>query len=457
MDALKRRARPQVSSPAREQTVVKPPEAKSVATAKGSDAMETPPRLLPQESGTHVTRVPKGKRGDWLSTPSLKAQLRTALEKWAPSRPVELTGVAAGASTKASSARDASLIGLANGFFDPKASYEENLAAFKAQGVPRFELLSPAERAHETAFAAEVEADIEHYVQGADILSVDTTLKTCLFEVDAMKRLYDMWGAGSSPAGAGERQVRAEANHALHPAAVAVARLAFLKRLDELAALPEGDPKRNVFVTAGGCAAGKGNLSETLRRQHGEFPFGAVWDAAGEGDALENAWVLEACEARGLKSVYGFAANDPKTQYQVVLERGLDNGRTVDVMTFTNSYVEGTKNMKAFLESPAYLAAHEKGTASALGLYMGRFDPAARTDKSIAEYPDLELLGQSGRITAADVPETPPAEVVLEEALVDLEQLLSARQKAGLDTSQVLLAALLNAEKFTRTAALERA
>src|SRR5262249_18706967 len=163
--------------------------------------------------------------------------------------------------------------------------------------------------------------------------------------------------------------------------------------------------------------AGKGTLTNIVKQQMGDIPFGAVWDAAGEGDAKENAWILQACQARGIKTVFGFAANDPTKTYEAVLSRGANAGRIVDVATVANSYVEGTKNMAAFLSSKEFQEAQKAGTAAAVGVYTGRFDPASAKDPKIPVYPDMHVLGKDGMITSADLPAVPDKSTIIEASV----------------------------------------
>jgi hypothetical protein len=411
-------------------------EGKVKLTSKGATEAQAP------VTGSRVS-------GDWLTGGGSKARalFDQAVKDLKPTG-TPTTAPPPGTTTKPITGADVSLIGLPSSFFDPKASYEENLARLQEQGIPRFANLSETERTHETKFATEVQANPEFYVGAAEVLAKDDRLNAHVFEVDAMKRLFEPYGKGGKPANDTERTVRAESNHALHPTAVAVARLAFLKKLDEMAQLPDGDPKKQVFVTSGGCAAGKGSLSDIVKRQLGNIPFGAVWDAAGEGDAKENKWVLDACQARGIKTVFGFAANDATQKYKDVLERGAISGRIVDVVTFANSYVEGTKQMNAFLQSPEFQEALKSGTTNAVGVFTGRFDVASLKNPELPAYPDLRTLGQDGLIKAGDLPKTPDTAGVIEAALAELQRFVAARKEAGQNTDMVVGASLGLALKF---------
>ncbi len=345
---------------------------------------------------------------------------------------------------------ECSLIGVENDFFDPAASFADNVERLKARGVPRFEHLTAAERAVESRFAEYVESQPEHAVAGAQILAGGDGGRPPIYEVDAMKRLAEGYGTASRPANDEERRFRLRYNHALHPSAVVVARLAFLQKLDELAALPEGDVRRQVFVTNGGCAAGKGSLTGIVKRQLGDIPFGAVWDAAGEGDGLENAWILKACQARNLKVVFGYVENDATQTYNAVLGRAGVASRVVDVATFANSYVEGSRSMKRFLDSPEYRQAVEAGMATAVGIYTGRFDPSSATDPSRPSYPDLRVLNDGGPLRGADLGDAAEHDEVLLACLRVLEAHVAAARRDGRDVEDLLHGALASVAKFLR-------
>ncbi|MBX7098545.1 MAG: hypothetical protein K1X89_12610 [Myxococcaceae bacterium] len=455
--AIERAARRQVTLPTSTKasettsTAEVRPTTTPVAKAKSgiADAVAAPVIARPaarsqQVGGAAASSV----SGDWLGGGQSGREMMTAaLARHG------LTGTSdapppAGANIHRAKLGTSALISPATSQLDPRASAADNIAKLKAEGIPRFPGLSAAERAHETAFASEVEADPQHFIEGAMILARNDKLDTSIFEVDAMKRQYGPYGQGAKPENADERALRGTMNHALHPTAVTVARLAFLAKLDELGKLPEGDPKRQVFVTNGGCAAGKGSLTDVVKQQLGDIPFGAVWDAAGEGDALENAWILEACQARGLKTVFGFVENNPMIKYQDVIARGDLTGRIVDVATFTNSYVEGAKNMRAFLESPAYLKAQADGTTRTFGVYTGRFDQASLDDSTKPPYPDLHLLGDGGVISAKDVPRPPSKTAVLAECIATTERALTDKRTKGEPTDVLLQGALQSAQKF---------
>lgn len=152
------------------------------------------------------------------------------------------------------------------------------------------------------------------------------------------------------------KEARSRNNVLVHQVANAVVKTAFLQKLDELKRLPPDDPKRNILVTSGGVAAGKGyaigNVAEAKELQ---AKVGAVWDAAGEQNGTENPWVREECAKRGLNPVFLFVDADPEVTWaskdRGVVERAGKKGRMVDARLFADSYDIGAKNFHAFFQA----------------------------------------------------------------------------------------------------------
>ncbi|MBA2539352.1 MAG: hypothetical protein H0V17_06945, partial [Deltaproteobacteria bacterium] len=335
------------------------------------------------------------------------------------------------------------LIGLPTDVISPTADSATAIAALKKDGIPRWGALTENERKHETAFASVLEQHLDAMVGEFYNRSRDDGMKAHVFEVDGAKKLYVAYGGGKAPGSPDELNVRATANHALHPAAVAIARLAFLKHLDHLKSLDPNDPQRSVLVTNGGCAAGKGSLTGIVKdADGGKFKFGAVWDAAGEGDASENGWILAAASARGLKVTYGFVESDPTVTYNGVLDRAESTGRIVDPVTFTRSYVKGQENMRAFLESPEYQAALARGDVETVGVYTGKFDMATKT------FPQKRLLGDNGKIGADDIGAAPDETKISSRAVEIFEQWLKKQQADGKPTDHWVEGGIVNPLKF---------
>jgi hypothetical protein len=344
------------------------------------------------------------------------------------------------------------LIGLHTDFFDPTASSDDLVQQIAEEGIPRLQRLTAEERAAESTFADWVQRHPN--MAKALALGIAESLgspEQPVFEVDAMKRLLPDYGEGSEPNDE-ERSFRLSNNHALHPTAVALARMAFVGRLDELAALPEDHPRRQVFVTNGGCAAGKSLLTNIVKDALGDKAiFGAVWDAAGEGDALENAWILRAAQSRGIKVVFGYAEADPTTRYQGALERAKTTGRVVDVLTFVNSYSDGAAEMRRFLDSPEFRAALAAGQATAHGIAPGEFNRASRSDKTQKAFPDARRLNTDGPLETRHLAAPPDKQQALEASLKILEDFVRGERAASSDPTAVARGALENALKFLET------
>jgi len=171
-----------------------------------------------------------------------------------------------------------------------------------------------------------------------------------VFETDAAKNLLPEWSRPDLPKDDKGKvhperaEFRGKYNAVLHQAANAIAKRAFVSRLDEIAKLPE--EKRKVLVTSGGVAAGKGSAL-AAQPQLAES-VAATWDAAGEQNATENEWVLEECEKRGIRPTFLFVHADPKQSWPGVVERAKGIGRMVDAQLFADSYAVGAKNFADF-------------------------------------------------------------------------------------------------------------
>jgi hypothetical protein len=217
-------------------------------------------------------------------------------------------------------------------------------------GIPRLPNLNEKEREMETKFADAVEQDPEAAVNSFYEAAKKSNF---VFETDAAKNLMPEWTRPdlppddkNAPVHPERAAVRALYNTALHQTANAVAKKAFLKRLDEIEKMDKNDPKRRVLVTSGGCAAGKG-LSLAADPSLAANAS-ATWDAAGEQNATENPWVLEECEKRGIPATFLFVVNDPKETIKSAVSRAAKIGRMVDTKVFADSYALGAKNFEAF-------------------------------------------------------------------------------------------------------------
>ena len=196
-----------------------------------------------------------------------------------------------------------------------------------------------------------------------------------VFETDAAKNLLPEWSRPDLPKD--EKTVhperaefRGKYNAVLHQAANAIAKRAFVSRLDEIAKLPED--KRKVLVTSGGVAAGKG--SALAAQPDLAKSVAATWDAAGEQNATENDWVLDECKKRGIRPTFLFVHADPKESWPGVVERAKGIGRMVDAQLFADSYAVGSKNFNDFHSQ------HKDDADFVFGVFQGRGKPAKITD-----------------------------------------------------------------------------
>jgi hypothetical protein len=280
-------------------------------------------------------------------------------------------------------------------------------------GIPRLPNLTPKQRAVETRYAeaylANPDKMVDKYLSALDRRKVGEHPN--VFATDDVKMLNKDWNPDKVRLGEkltkDSRDSMARYNSAVHQTANAIAKRAFLKYLDEtVSSYPEGDPRRSVFVTNGGCAAGKGSTVSRAEKagdpHFGMTPaagkVGAIWDAAGEQNSTENEWVKRECDKRGLKSVFAYVWADPKDTWsgesRGVIRRAERKGRMVDARLFADSYAEGAKNMHAFAEK------HKSdGTQF---IFVDNRDKGA--PKLLSEFPKETLAWDSEKIykTAVD-------------------------------------------------------
>jgi len=205
----------------------------------------------------------------------------------------------------------------------------------------------------------------------------DVAKNNYVFETDAAKNLLPEWSRPDLPADERGKPIhpekaefRGKYNAVIHQAANAIAKRAFMTRLDEIAKMPP--EKRKVLVTSGGVAAGKG--SALAAQPDLAKGVAATWDAAGEQNGTENEWVMEECKKRGIRPSFLFVHADPKKSWPGVVERAKGIGRMVDAQLFADSYAVGAQNFNKF---------HGKYKDDAdfvFGVFQGRGEPAKITD-----------------------------------------------------------------------------
>lgn len=232
--------------------------------------------------------------------------------------------------------------------------------------IPRLPNLTPEERAVEHSFASAYEKNPDG--MAADVIKALADRKIGdapnVFGTDDVKALFASW-AGTKEIGADgkatlsqeTKDFRSLYNTSLHQTANALAKRAFVKYLDDVVSkLPEGE--RNVLVTAGGVAAGKGYAISQVESVNSMAKVASVvWDTAGEQNSTELSWVAKEAGARGIKMTAVYVHADPASVWENpdrgVMQRAAKIGRMVDARLFADSYTHGARNFAAFQEKHA--------------------------------------------------------------------------------------------------------
>ena len=214
--------------------------------------------------------------------------------------------------------------------------------------IPRMPNLTADESAAERSFAEHFEADPEGVADAYFDMVVnrevdpDKPLAHKTFSTDDAKMLSGDYAASL--------ENRARYNIPVHQTANAIAKKSFLKQLDAMANLPES--KRNVLITQGGVAAGKGYATGNEFNDVAD-EFGAVWDSAGEQNGTEMPWIQGELDKRSIKGTYVFVHADPLENWtnpkRGAIERAKKKGRMVDARLFAESYNVGAINFEKFM------------------------------------------------------------------------------------------------------------
>lgn len=226
--------------------------------------------------------------------------------------------------------------------------------------IPRLPNLNPDERQIENQFATMFEQDPDGMARKArEAMQNGMGDGPTIFATDEMKNLFDPWKGtkvtgpdGKSDISPETKAFRSKYNTALHQTANAIAKRAFLQHLDEVVAkLPED--QRQVLVTAGGVAAGKGYAIANVGAVNQISNLAAAtWDSAGEQNSTELPWLAEECKKRGVKLTAVFVHSNPQETWENpqrgVIERAGKKGRMVDARVFADSYTHGARNFHDF-------------------------------------------------------------------------------------------------------------
>jgi len=226
--------------------------------------------------------------------------------------------------------------------------------------IGRLPNLNPEERAIEHKFATMFEQDPDGMAkQARTAMANGMGDGPNIFATDEMKGLFGEWKGskvtgpdGKSDLSPETKEFRSKYNTSLHQTANAIAKRAFIQHLDEVVAkLPED--QRQVLVTAGGVAAGKGYAIANVGAVNEISKLAAAtWDSAGEQNSTELPWIADECKKRGIKMTAVFVHSNPQETWENpargVIERAGKKGRMVDARVFADSYTHGSRNFDDF-------------------------------------------------------------------------------------------------------------
>lgn len=293
----------------------------------------------------------------------------------------QTTAVPEGCPTIAARDGSAPIVGVPQDFMP---GYVDGKVAKKIDStvMPRLPNLTERERAWETAFAEQLCTNLATTVQAYR----SGLVTDGVYSVDAAKRLFPGWGAKRQPTSDAERKVRAEGNAALHATATVVANLAFMQRLDELAQLPHFAPEKEVVITVGGAGAGKGTALESVLK---EKKYGAVFDAAGEGESTDCMAKLKACLQRGIRVRFVAVYAHPKAAAKRLIERAQTSGRIVDLIAFARSHTVGVETFREVCASAEYAMAKEQGLVATTVLERTPAGKVVKTERETMPEPSV--------------------------------------------------------------------
>lgn len=212
--------------------------------------------------------------------------------------------------------------------------------------IPRVANLTPIEQAVEDTFAEQYEKD-PHATAAAYRKAIEAGEigdGPTIYNTDDAKMLSSDYSMSL--------ENRSVYNMSVHQTANAIAKLAFVSKLNDIAKLPEGE--RKVLITAGGVAAGKGHAlkaNEDVAKM--KDTAAAIWDSAGDQYSTELPWVHKELEKRGIEGTYIFVHSNPSKTYWNeqgwgAVDRAKKSGRMVDHIVHAESYHYGAKNFMAF-------------------------------------------------------------------------------------------------------------
>lgn len=251
--------------------------------------------------------------------------------------------------------------------------------------IPRLPNLNPKERAVEHQFATQFEQNPDGMAdQMIAAMAKGMGDGPNVFATDEAKNLFPAWqgklmkvldpktgkqeinkkGKPVYDINAATKSFRSQFNTSLHQTANGLAKRAFVKYLDTVVAkLPP--ERKNILVTAGGVAAGKGFAIENVPAVNAlSKAAGATWDSAGEQNSTELPWLAEECKKRGITMTAVFVHSKPTETWENpdrgVMQRAAIKGRMVDARVFADSYTHGARNFQDFATNAAATMPHVK-------------------------------------------------------------------------------------------------
>ena len=221
--------------------------------------------------------------------------------------------------------------------------------------IPRLNNLPPEAAAAQKRFAEAYEspggkeAMAKQYLEHVTAQEANGIKKTAeerkTFGTDDAKILSEDYNPTDSNLSKEQRlAARGMMNLAVHNTANAIAKEAFLMRLDQI----KNDGGGMIMITAGGVAAGKGHAIKNNEIARGMVERAAViWDTAGEQNSTELPWVIAEAKKRGLTVEILYVHQRPENSWPRVVSRAQKEGRMVDARLHAESYAEGARNFDA--------------------------------------------------------------------------------------------------------------
>lgn len=183
-------------------------------------------------------------------------------------------------------------------------------------------------------------------------------------EMEALKYCMANGVKGAAQKLNGMMELQQRYNTAIHGTAVCLAKKALETKVSQLRANGE---KVNIFMTAGGCASGKGYGLEVYQgKAKGDFTgdpklvaeykesakkANIIWDAAGDQNSTEIKWLKDKSDSLTVSIVGNVDPNKVAANAsRGLVSRAAKKGRMVDADVYANSYNIGAENLKVAMQ-----------------------------------------------------------------------------------------------------------